>query len=73
MRGDLDAMSGLLFEVVDNRLRCAIGLNAARDLRLAKQIIGLDVDVDPEALADPAVKLVDLYRAMKSRSEIPTT
>ena len=73
VRGDLDAMSGLLFEVVDNRLRCAIGLNAARDLRLAKQIIGLDVDVDPEALADPAVKLVDLYRAMKSRSEIPTT
>ena len=65
-RGDLDAHTGLLFQLHDGRLTAAIGLNAARDLRLAKQIIGLNVAVDPAKLADPTVKLADLYRALKS-------
>lgn len=66
VRGDLDGCSGLLFELVDGRLVCAIGLNAARDLRLAKQIIGLGMPVDAAKLTDPTIKLADLYRSMKT-------
>ncbi len=66
-RGDIDGFNGLLLEMTGNRLVCAIGLNATRDLRFAKQIISLGVDVDPAKLADPGVKLADLLRELKSR------
>jgi NADPH-dependent 2,4-dienoyl-CoA reductase/sulfur reductase-like enzyme len=65
-RGSLDAHAGLLFELVAGKLVCAVGLNAARDLRVAKQIISLGKPVDAAALADPAVKLNDLYRTLKA-------
>ena len=65
-RGSLDAHAGLLFELVDGKLGAAVGLNAARDLRVAKQIISLGRPVDAAALADPAVKLNDIYKALKS-------
>ncbi len=66
VRGDLDGCNGLLFQLTNGRLVCAIGLNAARDLRFAKQIISLGVTVDAAALADPAIKLSDLYRTLKA-------
>lgn len=65
IRGDLDSFNGLLLQVVGPRLVCAIGLNAPRDLRFAKQIISLGVDIDPATLADPSIKLADVLRALK--------
>ncbi len=67
-RGDLDGYAGVLFELVDGRVVCAVGLNAARDLRVAKQIIGTKLPVDSAALGNPAVKLTDIYKSLKSAS-----
>lgn len=64
-RGDLDGFAGLLFQVQAGRLVCAIGLNAARDLRFAKQIMSLGGMVDAARLADPTVKLADIAKALK--------
>ncbi len=64
-RGDLDLLSGLLFQMHEGKLVYAIGLNAARDLRFAKQIITLGGNVNAAKLADPAVKLADIAKAMK--------
>jgi NADPH-dependent 2,4-dienoyl-CoA reductase/sulfur reductase-like enzyme len=66
IRGDLDGFAGLLLQLEGNRIVCAIGLNASRDLRFAKQIIATGAAIDPTKLADPAVKLADLYRAAKA-------
>ena len=64
-RGDIDAHGGLLFQVVDGRLVCAVGLNAARDLRFAKQIMQDGGAVKAAELADPAVKLADIAKRLK--------
>jgi NADPH-dependent 2,4-dienoyl-CoA reductase/sulfur reductase-like enzyme len=50
------------------RLVAAIGLDAGRDLRFAREIIALGGAVDPAALADPAVRLADLYRDCKRQA-----
>lgn len=66
VRGDLESFNGLLLAMVGQRLVCAVGLNAARDLRFAKQIISLGVDIDPARLADPSVKLADVLRTVRA-------
>ena len=45
----------------------AIGLDAGRDLRFAKELIALRATPDPAQLADPAVKLADLLKALKAQ------
>ncbi len=65
VRGDLDGFSGLLFQMAGGRLIAAVGLNAVRDLRVAKQIIQLGGAVRAEELADPAVKLADVAKRLK--------
>ena len=65
VRGDLDGFAGLLLQLSDGRLVAAVGLNAVRDLRFAKQIIQLGGTVSAEELADPAVKLADVAKRMK--------
>lgn len=66
VRGDLDGFNGLLLQMSGPKLACAIGLNATRDLRFAKQIIGLGKDLDPAKLGDPNTKLSDLLKSLKS-------
>jgi NADPH-dependent 2,4-dienoyl-CoA reductase/sulfur reductase-like enzyme len=65
IRGDLDGFNGLLLQMSGVKLIAAIGLNATRDLRFAKQIIGLKSDVDPAKLADPTIKLSDIVKSLK--------
>ena len=65
VRGDLDGFAGLLLQISGDRLVAAVGLNAVRDLRFAKQIIQLGGAVSAAELADPAVKLADVAKRMK--------
>jgi hypothetical protein len=44
----------LIFDVSDGRLLYAMGINAQRDLSIARRLIERRVPVDPEALADPS-------------------
>jgi NADPH-dependent 2,4-dienoyl-CoA reductase/sulfur reductase-like enzyme len=64
-RGDVGACSGLLFQVQDGKLICAVGLNAARDLRFAKQIMQYGGAVDAAELADPGTRLADIAKRLK--------
>ncbi len=64
-RGDLGAHSGLLLQIAGGKLVCAVGLNAARDLRIAKQIMQYGGTVDATELADPTVKLADIAKRLK--------
>ena len=64
-RGSLEAGTALLVQVDGDRPVCAIGINATRDLRFAKELIALDAPVPAAVLADPAVKLNDLVRNLK--------
>lgn len=61
-RGDLSTFQGLLFQLTGPKLTAAIGLNSPRDLRFAKNIIQAQIDVTPDELANPAVKLQDIAK-----------
>jgi 3-phenylpropionate/trans-cinnamate dioxygenase ferredoxin reductase component len=45
--------NSLIFDVSDGRLVYAMGINAQRDLAVARRLIERQLPVDPEALADP--------------------
>jgi len=47
----------LVFEVSDDRLVYAMGINAQRDLAIARRLIERRIPIDPVALADPAQSL----------------
>jgi 3-phenylpropionate/trans-cinnamate dioxygenase ferredoxin reductase subunit len=47
----------LVFDVCDGRLVYAMGINAQRDLAVARRLIERKVPIDPSALADPAQSL----------------
>ena len=64
-RGSLAAGTALLVQMDGDRPVSAIGINAARDLRFAKELIALDAAVPAATLADPSVKLNDLVRNLK--------
>lgn len=61
-RGDLANFNGLLFQLTGTKLTAAIGLNSARDLRFAKNIIQAQINVTPDDLANPSIKLQDLAK-----------
>jgi 3-phenylpropionate/trans-cinnamate dioxygenase ferredoxin reductase component len=52
----------LVFEVADGRLTSAMGINAQRDLAIARRLIERRVPVDPAALADPAQPLTSMLK-----------
>ena len=66
-RGTLGEGAALRFFLADGLLIGAIGLDAARDLRFAKELIALRATPDPAQLADPAVKLADLLKSLKAQ------
>jgi 3-phenylpropionate/trans-cinnamate dioxygenase ferredoxin reductase component len=52
----------LIFEVGGGRLLYAMGINAQRDLAMARRLIERRVPVDPVALADPAQPLAAMVK-----------
>src|SRR5262249_52280695 len=56
----------LTFEVIDRRLACAMGINAQRDMAMARRLIERRVDVDPAALADAAQPLAAMLKRTSS-------
>lgn len=57
VRGDPAAHSFSLFQLEGGRIVAAASVNAARDLKLAKQLIRKSTTVDAASLADPAIRL----------------
>lgn len=60
VRGDLAALDGVVFGVVDGRLVSAAGVRRPREIRRAAALIRDRVPVRAELLADPAVDLREL-------------
>ena len=54
--------SVLVFDVKDERLTYAMGINAQRDLAVARRLIERRVPVDPGALTDPAQPLAAMLK-----------
>ncbi len=65
-RGTLGEGQALRFFLRDGVMVGAIGLDAPRDLRFAKELIAVRATPQPAQLADPAVKLADLLKAAKA-------
>jgi NADPH-dependent 2,4-dienoyl-CoA reductase/sulfur reductase-like enzyme len=65
IRGNPDAKSWMLCLLKDGRMICAIGMNAARDLRASRDLITIGASLQPTELADVAVPLVELVRREK--------
>jgi len=59
-RGDLERGPGLAFVVRDDVVRAAIGFNAGRDMRPARQLVETGARVDAARLADPTASLADV-------------
>jgi 3-phenylpropionate/trans-cinnamate dioxygenase ferredoxin reductase subunit len=57
VRGDIQSDSFVLFYLDGDRVRSAVGPNAARDLRFARRLIESRKVVDPELLADTRVAM----------------
>jgi len=60
MRGQPESGSFVLFYLDGDRVKAALGPNAARDLRLARRLIDKQMPVKPESLADANVPLSKL-------------
>jgi len=58
----LGSDSVLVFEVSDGRLAYAMGINAQRDLAIARRLIERRVPIDPAALADAAQPLAAMLK-----------
>jgi NADPH-dependent 2,4-dienoyl-CoA reductase/sulfur reductase-like enzyme len=52
----------LIFDVIDGRLAYATGINAQRDLAMARRLIERGITVDREALADPGRPLAAMLK-----------
>jgi 3-phenylpropionate/trans-cinnamate dioxygenase ferredoxin reductase subunit len=57
VRGDLHSDSFVLFYLDGDKVRSAMGPNAARDLRFARRLIESRKSVDPQLLADTRVAM----------------
>ena len=69
-RGTLGDGPAAMFHLRGGKLAAAVGVNCGRDIRFAKEIIKSGGNVAAEDLADPAVKLADLYRTLKSPERV---
>jgi len=68
-RGDLGTGPVVFFHLRGGKLVAAIGIDSARDIRFAKEIIVLGGAVDPGELADPAIGLANIHRALKQAAK----
>ncbi|HQT63510.1 MAG: hypothetical protein B7Z75_07345 [Acidocella sp. 20-57-95] len=65
IRGNPETKSWMLLQLKDNRIICAIGMNTARDLRPARDLINMGATLNPEELADTNVPLANIMRREK--------
>ncbi len=65
IRGDQAQKSWLLFQMKGGKMICAIGMNAARELRAARDLILLGAQVAPGELTDTKISLIELARREK--------
>lgn len=70
IRGDKTQKSWILFQIKDGKMICAIGLNAARELRAARDLITMGVKVVTDELVDTSKPLIELVRREK-REQAP--
>ncbi len=63
VRRPLSGKSMLLFEVACGRVVYAMGINAQRDLAVARRLIERRIAIEPAALADPGRPLASLLKA----------
>lgn len=52
----------LVFDVKEGRLAYAMGINAQRDLAMARRLIERRIAVDPNALGDPSQTLAAMLK-----------
>jgi NADPH-dependent 2,4-dienoyl-CoA reductase/sulfur reductase-like enzyme len=64
-RGDLGAGPAIFFHLRNERLVAAVGINGGRDIRFAKEIIGLGGRAGAGLLADPSIGLATIHRELK--------
>ncbi len=65
LRGTPGQKTWLLFQLKDGKLVSAMGINAARDLRAARDLMTLAAKVTPEELADETKPLTELVKREK--------
>lgn len=65
LRGDADAHEFIEFYLKNGCVEGAAAMNNARDLRFTKRLIQAQKAVDPAQLADPAIKLQAIFKALK--------
>jgi NADPH-dependent 2,4-dienoyl-CoA reductase/sulfur reductase-like enzyme len=70
LRGNMEAKSWLLFQLKEERVICAIGINAARDLRAARDLILTAAPVQDSELADTGLPLIELVRRYKRENAL---
>jgi len=63
VRRPLAGGASILFELDGSHLTHAVGINAQRDIAMARRLIERRIPVDPEALADPAKPLAAMLKA----------
>lgn len=71
IRGNPESKSWMLFQIKNSRMICAIGMNSARDLRPARELITMGAKVKPEELADTRMSLAELMRQKKRDLALP--
>lgn len=64
-RGDVSAKSWMMLQQQSGRIICAIGINAARELRSARDLIAMNAVIPPEDLADASIPLIEAVRREK--------
>jgi NADPH-dependent 2,4-dienoyl-CoA reductase/sulfur reductase-like enzyme len=62
VRRPLQGNSWLTFEVRNGRLEYAMGINAQRDIAMARRLIERQVPIDPASLADPSQPLAAMLK-----------
>ena len=67
-RGDLGGGPVVFFHLRDGKLAAAIGINSAREVRLAKEIIGMGGAASAAELADASVSLAGIFAALRRSS-----
>lgn len=60
LRGEMNSGSFLIFYLEGDRVKAAVGANAARDLRQARRLIEQGKEVPAQELADPRVPIAKL-------------
>jgi 3-phenylpropionate/trans-cinnamate dioxygenase ferredoxin reductase subunit len=66
-RGTDNAIPPLVFGLdAQNRVVAVVGFNAGRDYRAARKLVEASAQVDPAALANPAIALASAAKAIQA-------